>query len=469
MLESSRQPLAGFRHRWLVAFLVLLIGLGAALNGQGHWIAADDDNLWLAAVVRADSRAELRDLESQVIDELRAGGQAQHNIARFEKRREYGRNYLGAIELWRWAGERFVPAAKRADADAPTLARRMVVMFAAGLVAAWLLLGLAMTRLTDARVARGVVAGVALAALWFVLLPLQFSQTLGLERSLLHVLPETVYTLLRPHDGLSVFGFTGRNLFAVLFLALFVLRWAGHDRLAALMFVLAALLHASYATLMLPFLLLCDALNRRKNLYDPVYLTVLGLVAVYAVSGESLWATLIHLEHWVWIVALVLVVLVAAVVFRLRVQANNDPRPLRDVLVLVLLWLFTLPVAMLMSRLADANTALYFWMQIHPRTLGVIQPLIAVALGLWLVGREPLSALTRTLLISLALLLPASGMSALISKQGALPRLSAEYGALLAERAALPAADVRTLVSGRSEGFIYFMIERELSATNRRR
>ena len=88
---------AGARSGQIIALLAVLIGLGAALLGEARWLVADDDNLWLAALVRADSPAPLRHLEDQMIDGLHAQGVSANDILRFENRRDYGGNYIGRI------------------------------------------------------------------------------------------------------------------------------------------------------------------------------------------------------------------------------------------------------------------------------------------------------------------------------------------------------------------------------------
>ena len=195
----------------IIALLAMSIGLGAALLGLSRWLATDDDNLWLAAVVRADSPVPLRHLEDQIIGGLHAQGVSAEDILRFEYRRDYGSNYMGAVQLWRFASNRFAASANLADASAAALAKRMAIMFTFGIVVVWLLFGLVLAGLGNAALRRAVLAGLAVIALWFVLVPIEFSQTLGLDKSIAHVLPETLFTLLRPHDGLSLFGFTAET------------------------------------------------------------------------------------------------------------------------------------------------------------------------------------------------------------------------------------------------------------------
>lgn len=451
---------------WLIALLASLIGLGTALIGESRWLAADDDNLWLAALVRADSSAQLRSYEDQVIAILRSHGASSGDTVRFEKRRDYGGNYIGAIALWRFAANRFAAAANQAQASASDLAKRMTLMFAFGCTVVWLGFGVVVAQLRDPRLQRATVLGLAFIALWFALLPIEFSLTLGLEKSPAHLVPETIFTLLRPHDGLSLFGFTGRNLFAVLFLAAILCRWSGKDRLSAVLLLLATLLHGSYGSMMLPFVLLSDLINRRKNLHDPIYVTTIALLAIYSFGSETLWRTTLQLDRWVWVGAALAVVAALVLLRHLRTQAAQPAqrgRPLDDMAVMAGLWLATLPVALLMCQIADPISVKYFWTQLHARTLGVLQPVLAIVLGLWLLNGQTLTKPFKAIVISLAIALPLGGLQGILTRDGAVARVAASYTKLQLALTQLPAQLPLSAIKSQQEELIYFAIERTLS------
>ena len=454
---------AGARSGQIIALLAVLIGLGAALLGEARWLVADDDNLWLAALVRADSPAPLRHLEDQMIDGLHAQGVSANDILRFENRRDYGGNYIGAIQLWRFASSWFAASANLADASADALAKRMVIMFTFGIGMIWLLFGLVLARLGDASLQRAALVGLAFIALWFALVPIEFSQKLGLDKSIAHVLPDALFTLLRPHDGLSLFGFTGRNLFTVLFLAAMLSRWSGRDRNAALLLLIATLMHGSYGSMMLAFVLLCDLLNRPSNLRDPVYGALLAVMALYSFGSETLWRTTLRLDSTAWIGVVLVAIGVAILLLRLRSKQAGANRPMRDVAVLAGLWLATLPIAVVMCHVADPTSVEYFWSQLHARTLGVLQPVFAVALGLWLMHDEGFSRGLKALLISLAIALPIDGLRGLMSSNGAVPRLTASYSNLQQRLSDLPQPPPLAAINSQREELTYFAIERALS------
>ena len=136
---------------------------------------------------------------------------------------------------------------------------------------------------------------------------------------------------------------------------------------------------------------------------------------------------------------------------------------MHDVAVLAGLWLATLPIAIVMCHVADPTSVKYFWSQLHARTLGVLQPVFAVALGVWLIRDEGFSRGLRALLITLAIALPIGGVRGLMSSDGLVPRLTASYSNLQQRLSDLPQQRPLAAIKIQREELIYFAIERALS------
>src|ERR1700674_2855398 len=96
-------------YRRLVIALAMTAAISASLVVIGRSLIADDDNLWLAmATWKLTARAEASALEDRVIARLREQTADSESVLRFQQRREYVNNYIGAIALWRTAAS-FVP------------------------------------------------------------------------------------------------------------------------------------------------------------------------------------------------------------------------------------------------------------------------------------------------------------------------------------------------------------------------
>jgi hypothetical protein len=227
--------------------------------------------------------------------------------------------------------------------------------------------------------------------------------------------------------------------------------------------VIATLMHGSYGSMMLPFVLLCDFLNRRSNLRDPVYGALLAVIAIYSFGSETLWQTTLRLDSTVWIGVVLATVGAVILLLRLRSQQAGANRPMRDVTVIAGLWLATLPIAIVMCHVADPASVKYFWSQVHARMLGVLQPVFAVALGVWLMRDAGFSRGLKALLVTLAIALPIGGVRGLMSSDGVVPRLTASYSNLQQRLCDLSQQRPLAAIKSQREELIYFAIERALS------
>ena len=477
-------------YRRLFIALAIAAAISASLVVVGRSLIADDDNLWLAmATLKLTARAEATALEDRVIATLREQKADPESVLRFQQRREYINNYIGAIALWRVAAS-LVPSPATAD-EAQTLAIRLLVMFGIGTACAWLLLALVLGRVGDTAVVAGVALGLSVIALWAATFAFRPNPMLGLLKSLWLLLPSILGYLIKPPDGFSVFGFTGRNLFAIVFLAVIVLRWAGKFGSAAVIFACSFALHASLALLMFPFIVLADMLSRPSLLRTPSYAVPLALGLCYGLAMESLWQTTLDTKTVV-VIALATTILGGASAALMNAGVRASIRNLlpsvpvslyhrvaalkpvsRDMVVFACVWGVTLVPVIMILQFADPFSVTYFWSQIHARALGVLQPIFACGAAILLVRRFSPGPVAMLLLASMATAAIGAAITIHSGKDSALRRLTHEIEAIKrfiasggTELTGMPQANptrVPAYVVLVRENVLYFGIERTLA------
>lgn len=197
----------------------------------------------------------------------------------------------------------------------------------------------------------------------------------------------------------SIFGYTPRSQFYLSALAVFLLRWRSRWLAAYVLTLLLALLHQSMAGLLLVVLVATDLLLR-PQLFDrrTIAVVVIGVAALFA--RESLFGQL-GLWPLIAIVGVAAAVVIGAgLATRAGRQVplwhsveNRLLAPLRrrlerlgpiggDLAVIFGAWLLTLPIAAIVSRVAEAQAAYSFWAEIHVRVLMLLQPAILVGLAI---------------------------------------------------------------------------------------
>jgi hypothetical protein len=434
---------AWFTSRRFAVICLLLAVVGGACSVLGRSLQADDDNLWLLmATQKLTEREKVTVLENQVIERLKVEGAAPEAVLRFEQRRDYADNYIGAVAIWRAFGS-FISTA---DASAPAFALRLFAMLLAGTVLCWALVAGIVARIEDRSLALGLAFGLAIAAIWVAALTTQPHQFLGLTKNVLLVLPKSIEYLVKPPDAFTVFGFTGRNMLTVLVLGVVFLRWDGRDRSAAWLYMFSFLLHASFALLLLPFLLFADLLLKPRRLADPLYLAPLAVGVVYALSVETLWRTTLDIRTL--IIAVVAIVAVGLVAFFaiLRVRRAGIapeallPRPLArgllwlrsrdpvvaEAVVIAGAWLASVPVIILICQVVDRVSVDYFWGQIPSRSLGAFQPVFICAGTVWLVRRYGFDLFRALTLIACVIAAAGAGYGTFDKQIRAVERLTTQ-------------------------------------------
>jgi hypothetical protein len=408
--------------RRLLIALIFLVAVGAAMAVLPRVLVVNDDNLWLAmATWKITAHAEADALENKVIDAMRERGENKETVLRFEQRRDYTNNYIGALALWRTLGA-IVPAASDKGEEF-AVALRLSAMFAGGILFIWLVFVVIVSRIKDATLITGLAFGLAACAIWAATFPSQGCCSLGLENSVFAVVPNIVHYLIKPPDPLTIFGFTGRNLWSVIFLAVVALRWAGKPVASAFLYACSFSLHSSMATLMLPFLLAADLLGQPRILLRPAYVTPLALGLIYGEANETLWLMLGQ-KLFIVVISIILIAAAAAILIWImarymgeaivrpgqnvslvalatrmldRLAAMNPVK--RDLVLLSGIWLATLVPAITTGILADPIAAKYFWFQIHSRSLGAFQPVLICGLATLLIRRYSVGRVGSLMLV----------------------------------------------------------------------
>jgi hypothetical protein len=492
---DHKQPSSLPLHPRLLIALIFLVGVSAAMSVLPRGLIVSDDNLWLAmATWKITAHADADALEKKVISVLSERGESKESVLRFEQRRQYMTNYIGALALWRAAGALVPATSEKGEAFAVSV--RLTAMFAGGILFIWLVFVIVASRIRDGTLITGVAFGVAISGLWAATVPDQGCCFMGLDRSVFYVVPNIVYYLIKPPDPLTIFGFTGRNLWIVMFLAVVTMRWAGKPVASAFLYACSFLLHSSMATLMLPFLLLADLLGQPRILLRPAYVAPLALSLVYGISNETLWLTTLGQKTFIVLLSIALIMTAAAILIWLMARRmaeaivwleRNVPlvtlvtrmlerlaemNPVqRDLVLFTGIWLATLVPAIVMGNLADPISAKYFWFQIHSRSLGAFQPVLICGLITLLIRRYPLDRLGSLMFVCVTVAVVGGGIKANLKKSNpvatsmvsieAINRFIASGGTEFSD--AVPAPSPRNDNKFQFEKVIYYSLERTLA------
>jgi len=476
---------------WTLRAAALALCACHLLLGYSHnfLVGPDDDRLWLYAsgLARGQS-AEAAALNARVHESLTRLDRPDSQRVRFALREGYEGNYAGAAVVHgataRIAG-RWLPHLR--DGDYPAfLGRSMYASFVAMFVVSAGILLLVTGLAADDRWWLAMVlaiAGIGFLESVFDLtgdtwsgLPTLLPDAQTNETYLQNLWPNLPALFLNPQIQLSPFGDTPRNHFILLMLPLFLLRWTG--RITASYLFLAALgfLHQSHTGLVLAYLVAVDAVLR-PAIFRSRTAFVIAAVLVMFVGRESLGA-IIGVGRPIVIVtgATAALLIATAICWGLRQQMARAAAPLArlrqrlldrgpafaDLAVLGIILAVSFPVVAVINAMGTEAQSLYFWTQVHGRSLGIFRPALMLALAFLAVSRLQTTAWSWTpaRILGLAALALAPGLvEATMHDRHPIARIERQARPL--EAAVGPSIDWST-IAAKSEAEIYYAIARTL-------
>lgn len=475
--------------RWRAIALTILCAHLALSYAHNYRLGANDDRLWLyqtgAQIGRTDANGRL---EAQVAASLPTG--ATSKVFRYEARQGYRGNYLAATAGYRLTAETVRwQTDDLASTDYPAfLARAMYTGFLSAYVTACAIFVLIVATGRSHRMLLAVIATIALIAL----VETVFDAAGDTWRGTPVLLPEAGSAqtfwevfgrnfpgmILNPHSQLSPFGDTPRNHFVLLVLALFALRWRGAYLGSYVLLAALSFLHQSQTGLLAAYLISADALLRPQLLRSAAGPLAAVTIALY-LGRESLGSIVGIARPAVLALTLALAAAVlAALWLGLRSQvagplasALAGPRArllargpvAADLIVIATCWATTFPIAAVINAFGSEQQSIYFWTQLHGRSLGILRPPLVLGLtlaGLALIG--PRIALPRTALAVLtfagAALVPSVWMSTTHDNQ---PVATLESALRQMDQSVGPVTDWTT-AGTLSEEQIYYALARAL-------
>lgn len=470
----------------LLVVLAATLALGFAHDRR---LGADDDRLWLYQSATQIGRAEEGDrLEALVRASIPASAATRR--WRFNARAAYSSNYIAASSVY-WLAATVVR--DRTDplmaADYPAyLARAIYTGFLSAYVAACTVFVLILATGRDRRMLPAAVAAVAVLALANTI----FDATVPAWQGVPVLLPEAESSqtfrevfgtnfprmILNPDTQMSPFGDTPRNHFVLLTLGLFVLRWRGAYGWSYVLLFALSLVHQSQTGLLAAYLVGVDALLRPQ-----VFRSVAGPLAALTVAIYLARETLGDVVGVTRPAVLVLVIgaataVLAALWLGLR-RRTAAPLPstlagprdrllsygpaASDLILIAAFWLVTFPVAAAINSLGSNNQSVYFWTQLHGRSLGLMRPPVVLGLALLVLDRlgrrvaRPRLEMAAVALAAAALI--PSGLLAATYPRDPLARLEAALRAI--DVSVGPDVDWTT-IGERGEDQIYYAVARTL-------
>jgi hypothetical protein len=284
--------------------------------------------------------------------------------------------------------------------------------------------------------------------------------------------------ILNPQVQMSPFGDTPRNHFVLLALAVFVLRWRQNYIWSyALLFALS-LLHQSQTGLLTAYLVGADALLRPQRLRSLAGAFAVLTIATY-IGRESLGDVIGIARPPVIAAAAAAAAGVLALLWlglrsraasragtaltrwRNRLLTRGDVAG--DLIVIAIFWTATFPIAALINSLGTERQSIYFWSQLHGRSMGILRPafilgLVIFALDRWARAR-PATRVGSIALLCAALALVPSALLAATYQRTPVARL--EMGLRDMDRSIGARVDFST-IGALSEEQIYYALAREL-------
>lgn len=471
-----------------LAALLLLSAHLLLSYSHNFLVEPDDDRLWLYAVAIDLGRNQAPALNQRIHASLERLGRPLSQRIRFSLREQYKRNYTAAAGVQgiaaRIAGGRV--ANLRVDYPA-YLGRTMYASFVAVYGVTCLVVVLIAMLPGDRRwLLATLLAVTAIAAMETAFdlagdhwsgLPTLLPDAQTRENFGQNLWPNLPALFINPQVQLSPFGDTPRNHFILLMLPLFLLRWRGWITASYLFLAGLAFVHQSHTGLVLAFLVAIDALMR-PAIFRTKAALVVALVLVMFVGRESLGGVIGVARPIVLTAAAAGVLSIAVCIYwgirgrtaglarilggiRDRLAMRGDP--FADLAIIAVILAATFPIVAAINAIGSEAQSLYFWTQVHGRSLGIFRPALVLALALLAVSRLQTSSGERfteglVLMLAAAALVP-SLFEASMHDRHPIARIEREARPL--EAAVGPAIDWGAI--GRlSEPEIYYAIARTL-------
>jgi hypothetical protein len=250
------------------------------------------------------------------------------------------------------------------------------------------------------------------------------SQYFGLLDSpdIFRFIKRLIHFTIDPGAAFSPYGFTPRNNLSILVLAVFILRWSGKHKLVYLCILPLYFIHSTMTLLLIIHIVALDIFKQRSILRDTKVLLCLFSGMAYGLWRESLWPTvagslftqLILLCMLLLFLALVFLPDIPAVIHKIspglsrriitiHTRLRTLSAPVSDLVLLLFIWLITIPLAWLVSSHMTDMQNFYFWHQVHGRAIGLFQPVICVTLAYAFLTSIAEKYFSRTLGILLAI------------------------------------------------------------------
>ena len=401
-----------YRDTLVRAGALLVLALHLALSHTHNYLlAANDDRLWLYSTAAQIGRADTAGaLDREVRTALVRSGASENKLFRYDARAAYDGNYAGATLLYRVAADTVAPPSSAADY--PTYLARAMFWGAAltyATAAVLLLLVVATLPLRWVVAATSAVALIAVMEVAFdlagdtwwglpVLLPdAQTSETLGQT-----LWPNLAGLLLNPQVQMSPFGDTPRNHFVLLALPVFLLRWQGKYTASYAWVLLLTAVHQSQTGLLTAYLVAADA-ALRPAIFRGVSGALVAVTLGVFLGRETLGAAIGVARPMVVAAAAAAVVAIAAALWvglrgerssrlaawlaDIRARLTRRGPVAADLIVIGTLWVITFPVAYVINSQGTELQSLYFWTQVHGRSLGILRPPLILGMLVLLLDR----------------------------------------------------------------------------------
>lgn len=472
-----------------LAALILCLHLGLGYS-HNYRVGLDDDRLWLyttgAGFTQAARSAALSD---RVRTSLRDSGAGDSQVFRFDLREGYRGNYVAAAGAYHVAALAVQRAAGPAwTTDYPAYLSRAMYAGFVGMYAATVVALLAIVLATaDRRAVTVVTLAIAMIAGVESLFDLMGDGWTGLptllpdagtsETFVSTFVPNFPALLLNPHSQLSPFGDTPRNQFILLMVPLFLLRWQGWHLLSYVGLAGLSFLHQSHTGLVLALLVATDAVLR-PSLFRGWTSVALAVTLALFIGRESLGQVIgIARPVVVAAIALGLTVIAWAIATGLRGRLTGlasrlaDARHrllargpvFADLALIAVLLLASFPPTLAINALGSESQSVYFWSQVHGRSIGILRP--AFVLGCcWLAATRLTARLgaakaTRVMLACSAAALVPSVLDAWRHDRHPVARIERQARTL--DAATGPAVDWAR-IGTHTEPEIYYAIARTL-------
>lgn len=404
---SSRMVVVSTRMRLLLILAVCICWVLLFLNGISRITRPGDDSLYLQSIaVSAKSPSRLAELNQELINSLDALGCDDFVLYPVVLRAEYTNNYWAAsyiqslaatlhpVDVASMTMESYSEAVATRSVLGPTLSGLICVV----VLAAGLLLIRNSSLFIAAIFGFAIVASLynCLSAMDMQTLVPYYPERLPEDMSWIAAFGRTAYFFINPGPEFSIFGTSPRSNFAILSLVAALLRWDGRLSLSYLMLAVAILFHASSGLIVLALFVASNLAFRPSEIARPAPLISIGICVALEFSQESL-GNILGLNFVAMTIVLILSLVLAFGLyglvsnFRSKLvryaslpNAMFPDRITADFVIFLFLWNASL--AMILGRLGylDFTSVAYLWSQFNVRAAGILQPMLIVAIAVFM-------------------------------------------------------------------------------------